>query len=407
MVGNVQMPQELFSATASVDSGFGSPFQQAGVDVLYILDCSRSMGDKLSPDVKSSKFELAATALMSAISETSRYTDQDRVGIIAANTNIFAKPIVTVIAHLQPLIPLVSGGKIPIGKIMSIRTEGGTAWAPAIRYAVKMLVEAEKRPNNEQQIMIITDSRNNTSDQPVKIIPEAIKHRIKIHVVDLGNRKDKELLKLPSDLTGGQFRMIQTAQELTSRLLSPVLPERRTDELRFVVGQFSSSPLLVPESQTPSTPAMTVQIPPLRKASTSESTEIRDNQLEKRGVSDKTILITPKKKKPKTLEEVEFGLNEVSEEYRAIVSDLKQGKITQAEFSERYSILQFELQELKQSVSELRAKLSREMSEYAFARERDPSEDAYRRESNSHLLELDRQIEALRNSVAPVSLAAS
>jgi hypothetical protein len=359
--------------------------QHKGVDVIYVLDCSRSMGDRLSPEVKSSKLELSKTALVSTISDSMGFAEGDRIGVISANTNIFAKPIIAVIMPLQDAGPSHSGGGIPIEKIASLKTEGGTAWAPAIRQAVKMLVEAEKR-GNSQQIIILTDSKNNTSDQPIRIIPEAVKRRIKIHMVSLGNKKDREYLKLPSDLSGGEFRLVSSPSELGAHSLSPVFPPRKSEQSQKVPNDPSLEGSRVRRVDTFMTARQQSMATPPERSVTKEI-EL-----------PKTFLITPKRKRAKTAEEINTAVEEIAREYAKLTADLKQGQITQAEFSEKYSICQFELQELKQSISELRAKLSREVAEYALARQRDPSDEKFHKALSDHLLKLERQVQSLRTS---------
>ncbi|MHB1908049.1 MAG: vWA domain-containing protein [Nitrososphaerales archaeon] len=334
------------------------------VDSVFVLDCSRSMGDPLESNSKSAKIDLAKTAIVSAFSRAAENACPDRIGLLTVSTNIFAKPIIKEVVTFGEISSQDASGKgLPIEDIVSIKCQGGTALYAAISYATKILVTKKGSRTNDQQIVILTDSKNNTAEQPMKVLSEAAKNRIKIHVIDLGNLKVKDSLKMISDATGGQFALATNAKEIHSNLFAAFTPP-----------QVESAK---PESRG------TILLP-----------DMFADQVKPP--------VTPKRRKPETVEEISSSIDQIKGELISLTDSLKSGKKTQMQFTERYSILQFELQDLRQAIREQRSKLNREMSEYALVQDK-ISKDSLNEEANNRLMELDRQIQILKQSATFVS----
>jgi Mg-chelatase subunit ChlD len=338
--------------------------QNKGLDTIFVLDCSRSMGEKLDSNSKSTKLDICKTALVSALSRASENNCPDRIGLLAVYTNILAKPIISVVMKFHE-ISKARSGSIPIEDIISLRAQGSTALYAAISEATKILAINRTMQSVSQQIILITDSKNNTGEQPMKILAESIKNRTKIHVIDLGNRKVAESLKMICDATGGQFFFVTNATDLQSNLYST----------------FSNPP----ESQK------------------REDVDPRRSYFSAIYADRARPPVIPKRRKAETVEEIRLNLDQIKNELRNMGEMLKSGQINQMQYTERYSILQFDLQELRQSIRELRSKLSRELAEYTLSQENVPGDSLSNSNINEHLLELDQQRELLKQSASFVS----
>jgi Mg-chelatase subunit ChlD len=334
------------------------------LDTIFVLDCSRSMGDALDDSSKTSKLEISKSALISALSRAAENNCPDRVGLISISTNILAKPIVK--EHMK--LEEISSGKegtpknIPIENIAGIKCQGGTALYSGISYATKLLVTNKNFKHRNQQIVIITDSKNNTAEQPMKVLAEAARNQIRIHVIDLGNKKVQSSLKMISDTTGGQFAFVTKAADLQSNLqTSFTIPAPEDADAK---ARLNSSRTLIPA-------------------------------IFGEHVNPK---ITPKRKRAESVEEIRLNIDQIRKELENLSYSLKNGKINQMQFTEKYCIFQFDLQELRQSIREQRSKLNKEMSEYALAQDRFAPDSSLNKEANERLLELDKQIQILKES---------
>jgi hypothetical protein len=354
------------SSSSLVDPKDMPMIQNNGIDSIFVLDCSRSMGEKMDSSSKSTKLDLCKTALVSAFSRAAENSTPDRVGLLAVYTNILAKPVISEAMKFGEISRKVGGSRsIPIEEIVAIKCQGGTALYAAISKATKILVVNKSTRSTSQQIVMITDSKNNTAEQPMKVLAEAAKNRVKIHVIDLGNKKVQENLKMICDATGGQFALVTNGNDLQSNLYAAF-----------------SAPI--------------------------------ENQGKEGGGPARVLIpaifgeqarppVTPKRRRAETVEEIRSSIDQIKNELESMSELLKSGSMSQMQYTEKYSILQFDLQELRQSIREQRSKLNREISEYALTQDKISDDSSLKRETNERLLELDRQIEILKRSAALVS----
>ncbi|MGH2640026.1 MAG: hypothetical protein ACRDF4_12220, partial [Rhabdochlamydiaceae bacterium] len=104
--------------------------RSGGTDTIYLLDCSRSMGDKLG-ETRVSKLEIAKAVMVSTLSAAS-YGPSDRVGMLAVSTNLFSKPIIREVIPLAEVLPLLQSNALPFDRIMYLKHDGGTALTAGI-----------------------------------------------------------------------------------------------------------------------------------------------------------------------------------------------------------------------------------------------------------------------------------
>ena len=335
-----------------------------GFDTIYLVDCSRSMGDKLG-DSKVSKLELTKAALVSVLSN-SNFDSRDRVGVIGVNTNIFGKPMIRHVFAFAEIRPLVDGKKLPIDKIMLLKNDGGTALIAGMQESIKLLTN--KNTRNDLHIFVITDFHGNDSmQQPEKLLAVAKKTPAHVHFLVLGEGKSNEKFKLVSETTGGRVQFARNQFDLEQLMFGNKSPLEHSSHTKNVL------------------------VPPVpERPHQSETTREMPAGLPR---------VTPKRHKPETLEEIQRSANELTAEYVELEKGLREGKMSQIEFTEKYSILQYELHELRQCIREERSKLSREITEIALVRNSSQvssaGTDEALRTTSRNLTELDKRISTI------------
>ena len=344
-------------------------------DTLYVIDCSRSMGDRLG-DTKVPKIELAKAALISVLSYVN-YSPKDRVGITGVNTNIFGKPVIREILAPTEILPLIESKTVPIDKVMLLKNDGGTAIAAGIIHALDLLTKTGTL--NSLNLVVITDSQSNPDVQPGRIVTAAGNFHVKVHFVVLGNGKTKEKFRLVSDLTGGEVSYVKDQYELERSLLPVRVALQKAAEAETEQSKDNAEQIkeIMPEA---------------------ESTALVDLR------APKPNKVTPKRKRPETVEDIQSSVRELLSEYSSLEKELRDGKISQSQFAEGYSVIHYELFELRNSIRDVRSKLSREMMEYALISKTSGSNNsAVLREANEHLTQLDKQIASLYETAKVLS----
>jgi len=325
-----------------------------GSDVVFVLDCSRSMGDKLG-DARISKLELAKASLVS-IFTNSGFRTQDRIGVVAVNTNFLGKPMVRHVVQLGELRSSADGIGVMIERVMLLKNDGGTALYAGL---VEGLRQFSSRTGLDSNLLVMTDQGSGNNISPGKIIAEAKKFGVKIHFVVLGDGKVKEKFSAITESTGGKAFYVQNQFEL----------ERSMFQSQHFLRSEQPSAILLPSAKA-------------------------GQKSQELGVA---LRVTPKLPKATSIEQIQKWVNDLTQQYQSIESDLKAGKISQAAFAEKYSIIQYELNDLRESVREARSKVSKEMMEVGLATDRPASADRYNslKDTNKRLTELDRQISSL------------
>ena len=114
--------------------------------------------------------------------------------------------------------------------------------------------------------------------------------------------------------------------------------------------------------------------------------------------------VTPlRRRKTETPEEIQAAASELITEYSGLEKKLRADEISQSYFTEKYSIIQYELNLLRQAIREQRSKLSKEMTEVALLRTSMPNNSDLLKEIDGRLTELDKQISSLYQSAKIVN----
>jgi Mg-chelatase subunit ChlD len=326
---------------------------------IYVLDASRSMGDRLG-QTKTAKLEMSKASLVSALSSAKEYNQNDKVGVLSVNTSILGKGIINEVLPFVEILPLLKSKSVPFERIMLVRNEGGTSVYSGIDRALEILSD----DNDEciRNVVVITDSRSNNTAQNSAILTKATRSRTRINFIVLGEAKGKsfETFRSMTELTGGQFSMANSSSEIESAISS--------------FRQQKSTPTL--ESNTNS-----------------------ENELNK-GLQERVVFELPpeivpvltKRKKAESYDEIVSATEQITREYSDLESSLRNGNITQLQFTEKYSIIQYELGDLRESIRELRSKTSKEITELALVGGKKQGRFQELEQTNKNLLELDRRI---------------
>ena len=331
------------------------------------------MGDRLGK-TKTSKLELAKASLVALLSRADHEKTRDNIAVISVNSSLLGKSIVNEVVPLRP------AGEEPflVERILHLRNEGGTALYPGIEYGLELL--SKQGHGASRRIIVVTDSRSDSAGQNDSVIlTSATKSRTKIHFIVLGDDKNKkgiEPFRTISELTGGQVVIIDTPADLEKSL----------------------SPLEVISPQIAEKSTGSAQVP--NAGGTFEKLEnaIQPEMVKSKDGSIYLIPVAPKRKKSETFEEISNSITQLTNEYSDMERSLKEQKITNSEFTEKYSIIQYELMELRQSIRELRSSISREMTELALARGESSQPNSSLKESSDRLVELGKKISQLQKT---------
>jgi Ca-activated chloride channel family protein len=187
---------------------FGEYFEkisQRGVDLLVLLDVSRSM---MAEDVSPSRLERAK----SDVKDLLKKLPGDRVGLI-----VFAgKPVVK--------LPLTSDHgfyRTALDEVNPLSApRGGTNIGDAVRLAVASL---EDRRDRDQVIVLITDGEDHDSF-PLEVAAFAAERSIKIFTVGMGDPGEGSRIPVRGE-NGGLTYLKHEGQEVWSRMDETLLQE--------------------------------------------------------------------------------------------------------------------------------------------------------------------------------------
>ena len=284
--------------------------ESKGSDTIYIIDRSKSMGDNFGETHKS-KFEFAKDSLIKTLS-SGCFLASDRMGIIFVNETILSKPIIIEILALTAILPLFKSRALPIEKIMSMQSEGGTAVQTGIAEALR--IARENKSSNDLNVVVLTDSRYDAKIKFDLTIAEAREKRARIYFVVLGERKEKRNLQIVSELTGGRLFYVSEPYEL-ERLMESF--HRETPEENSQAKMYSPEPI-------------------------SKKNHAREEWLPTR-----------------TLDEIQDELQQLTDEFSMFQGRLTKDARLRGIFREKRSTIMYHLYEIRQLIGEHRSSLAR------------------------------------------------
>ena len=204
----VMMLAVICLIVAAARPRFGLFFEdvsQRGVDLLVLLDVSRSM---LAEDVAPNRLERAKSDILDLLKEL----PGDRVGLIAfAGAPVELVPLTTDQGFFRMVLEDVDPQSAP---------RGGSLIGDAIRKAMESM---EERRDRDQVIVLITDGEDHDSF-PAEAANQAAERNIKIISVGLGDTK--EGARIPKRQADGSLAFVkQEGQEVWSKMDERLLKE--------------------------------------------------------------------------------------------------------------------------------------------------------------------------------------
>jgi Ca-activated chloride channel family protein len=179
--------------------------QRRGVDVVVVLDVSRSM---LAEDVKPNRLERARHQIRSLLDRLGG----DRVGLVLFAGKAFVQcPLTLDYGAVEMLLDGVAAGAIPVQ---------GTAVADAVRVAARCFDQDDR---HHKVIVLFTDGEDHEGD-PVKAARAAAEEGVRLFAIGLGTQTG-ELIPEQSGEGRGGFHKDREGKPVVTRLNESVLKQ--------------------------------------------------------------------------------------------------------------------------------------------------------------------------------------
>jgi len=192
--------------------------QQRGLDIIVVLDTSKSM---LAADIKPNRLQQAQWAVRDFV----RHIKGDRIGLIAfAGSSFLQCPVTVDYAAFTMMLDDLYAGIIP---------RGGTAIAQALETAADSF---EENREADKVIILITDGEDHEGD-PIKMVEDLKKENIRLYSIGVGT-PEGELI--PSSEGGyvkdNQGRVVKST--INEKLLEQLARETGGFYVRSAPGDF-------------------------------------------------------------------------------------------------------------------------------------------------------------------------
>lgn len=201
-------------------------YQQAGNNLLFVLDFSNSMGEYLEHKTKVNLVKSMMAQILPQIS------DDTNVGIrVYGHTcNILAY---NACRSSELLVPIGQGNSRKIySSISKLRPRGMTPITYSLKQAVKKDFDTQK---GMKHILLLTDGGENCDESPCDYAIELVKTRrdIKIDVIafNVHDLDDLAQLECTADVTGGRFIEADTNAQLVNSMQELILPHKQVEAL--------------------------------------------------------------------------------------------------------------------------------------------------------------------------------
>ncbi len=169
-------------------------------DLLFLIDGSRSMGERLK-SAGMSKMKMVKRGLFGYISElwpVSYFPWPVRIGITFYR--LMGTPGSTQIEVVVPLNP--PPASLELFRLDEVTNKGGSPLVDAVRYGIGAVSDSIRK---DKMVLLISDGGND--GDPVKSISEELKaSRVAVHAVELSNRASGELREIARQTHGSYTR---------------------------------------------------------------------------------------------------------------------------------------------------------------------------------------------------------
>jgi len=192
------MAAVLFAALALAGPKYGFRWQkirQRGVDIVIVLDCSRSM---TAADIQPNRLERAKREVFDLLS----MLQGDRVGLVAfAGTAFLQCPLTLDYSAFNLFLNALSPDYLPVG---------GTDITGALETAMNSF---DPKSNAEKAVILITDGENTGAGDPLKMADALNEKEIKLFSIGVGGSDG-----VPIPEADGGFKKDRSGQIVLSRL---------------------------------------------------------------------------------------------------------------------------------------------------------------------------------------------
>ncbi|MEM2904509.1 MAG: VWA domain-containing protein [Candidatus Bathyarchaeia archaeon] len=181
-----------------------------------MIDCSRSMGERKGLiGLEGSKLDRVKRDLVELLRREDAFSPGDRVALMSFRGRPLRVPEVRLLMPLREVAPSRAGDRGPLEEVLALKASGGTPIGAGIREALRLLEAGEGRSRG---VVLVTDGSNSEGENPALYVYEALRRDIRIDVVGLGASVDKEALRPLAEKTGGFFKHVTHADELSQAL---------------------------------------------------------------------------------------------------------------------------------------------------------------------------------------------
>ncbi|MBC2710475.1 MAG: VWA domain-containing protein [Desulfosarcina sp.] len=196
--GSLLMGTVLFTAVAMAGPKYGYRWQeirQQGVDIIIVLDCSRSM---TAADTQPSRLERAKREVFDLLA----MLKGDRVGLVAfAGTAFLQCPLTLDYDAFNLFLNALSPDYLPVG---------GTDITGALETALDSF---DEKSTTDKAVVLITDGENTGDGDPLKAAEALKEQKVKLFCIGVGGTEG-----VPVPEPAGGFKKDRAGQIVLSRL---------------------------------------------------------------------------------------------------------------------------------------------------------------------------------------------
>lgn len=205
--------------------------------VVYLIDCSKSMNkDDGLEDMITSKLNLVKKGITDMIANGKAFKEGDKIAVMGFKQKQLGAVKMVPLIPLQEYSPSLASDPAVKDSISKLIGEGGTPIARAVREVIPLLMDEQI---GKKGIVLITDSSENSGEDPRLVVYDALINGVRIDIVGLGTPADDPILKALAERTGGRYSAVQTPQEFDKAIVWERFSGNAFDDIFFVAYNYA------------------------------------------------------------------------------------------------------------------------------------------------------------------------
>uniref|UniRef100_A0A7C3FD46 VWA domain-containing protein n=1 Tax=Candidatus Methanomethylicus mesodigestus TaxID=1867258 RepID=A0A7C3FD46_9CREN len=205
--------------------------------VIYLIDCSKSMNkDEGLEDMITSKLNLVKKGILDLIANGKAFKEGDKIAVMGFKQKQLGAVKMVPVVPLQSYTPSLATDPAIKESVSKLVGEGGTPIARAIRETITLLMD---EPIGKKGIMLITDSSENSGEDPRLVVYDALLNGVRIDIVGLGTPADDPTLKPLAERTGGRYSTVVTPQDFDKAIVWDRFSGNAFDDIFFVAYNYA------------------------------------------------------------------------------------------------------------------------------------------------------------------------